>query len=51
MKKYILFATTLAALPALVLAQNVGPEAGGREFTLSGTGSSDKDFTNGNFGI
>ena len=51
MKKYLLIAATLAILPTLVFAQGAGPQAGDREFTLSGTGSSDKDFDNSNFGI
>lgn len=51
MKKLIAFAAALALLPGLVFAQSMGPEAGDREFTLAGTGSSDKDFDNSNFGI
>ena len=51
MKKYLIIAAMLAILPGLSFAQTVGPEAGDREFTLSGTGSSDKDFDNSSFGI
>ncbi|GAA3530841.1 hypothetical protein GCM10022394_07650 [Zobellella aerophila] len=31
--------------------QNIGPSKGDREFSLSGTGTSDKDFDNSSFGI
>lgn len=51
MKNFILIAATLATMPAMAFAQTVGPEAGDREFTLSGTGSSDKDFNNSSFGL
>ena len=51
MKKYLLVAATLAILPTLLFAQGAGPQAGDREFTLSGTGSSDKDFDSSNFRI
>ncbi|WP_240673308.1 hypothetical protein [Chromohalobacter israelensis] len=33
------------------MAQEIGPRTGDREFSLSGTGSSSKDFDNGNFGV
>ena len=33
------------------MAQEIGPQTGDREFSLSGTGSSSKDFDNGSFGI
>ncbi|WP_445398428.1 hypothetical protein [Zobellella sp. An-6] len=52
----ILIGSTL--LPAYALAQSqmggsgtVGPSAGDREFSLSGTGSSNKDFDSSSFGI
>lgn len=46
----------LGGLPLLASAQqttgtDVGPEAGDREFTLSGTGSSDSDFDSTSAGI
>lgn len=46
----------LGALPFTALAQqstttSVGPNAGDREFSISGTGSSDDDFDNSSFGI
>jgi len=34
-----------------VMAQEVGPKVGDREFSLSGTGSSNKDFDSSSFGI
>jgi hypothetical protein len=50
-----------ASLPVLVgtslllassaMAQGIGPSTGDREFSLSGTGSSDKDFDSSSFGI
>lgn len=48
-----LLAMTLGALPLVAAAQtqSVGPVTGEREFTLSGTGSSDKDFDNSSIGI
>ncbi|MFC1680842.1 outer membrane beta-barrel protein [Pseudomonadota bacterium] len=51
MKKYLLIAATLLAMPTLAFAQEVGPQAGDREFTLAGTGSGDKNFDNGNLGL
>ncbi|PSJ47938.1 hypothetical protein C7H85_03800 [Zobellella endophytica] len=52
----ILIGSTL--LPAYAMAQSqmggpgtVGPSAGDREFSLSGTGSSNKDFDNSSFGV
>ncbi len=53
MKRSVL---TLAAVLALasvnVAAQGTaGPAQGDREFSLAGTGSSDKDFDNSTFGI
>ena len=46
----------LGALPLSALAQvssqsAFGPDAGEREFSISGTGSSDDDFDNSSFGI
>lgn len=39
-------------LPAsYVMAQGIGPSVGDNEFSLSGTGSSSKDFDNSSFGI
>ncbi|GAB3112219.1 hypothetical protein G8770_19640 [Aestuariicella hydrocarbonica] len=41
-----------ATLPAVALAQDmIGPKDGSREFTLSGTGTSDKDFDNSSMGV
>lgn len=42
-----------AALPVTALAQSstVGPEQGDREFSISGTGSSDRNFNSGSFGV
>ena len=52
-RKFIILMSALTALPtASALAQPpVGPQAGDREITLSGTGSNDKGFDNGSFGI
>jgi len=46
----------ICALPVAAFAQqpstsNFGPSAGDREFSISGTGSSDRDFKMGSFGI
>lgn len=43
----------LGALPMAVSAQSpvFGPDEGDREFTLSGTGSNDRDFDSGSFGV
>lgn len=48
-----LLAVTLSALPAIAAepTQSVGPESGEREFTVSGTGTSDRDFDSSSFGI
>jgi hypothetical protein len=54
MKGRILAAALLAAsVSGYTAAQDirVGPEDGDREFTLSGAGTSDKDFDNGSFGV
>jgi hypothetical protein len=54
MKKYLAIGALVVAIPGLASAQGtteVGPKVGDREFTLSGTGSSDKDFDNSSFGI
>lgn len=41
-----------ASLPAVTCAQsNLGPSTGEREFSLSGTGTSDKDLDNSSFGL
>lgn len=43
----------LGALPLTAIAQSggFGPEEGEREFSISGTGSNDRDFDSGNFGM
>jgi hypothetical protein len=43
----------LCALPLAASAQSprVGPAQGDREFSISGTGSSDRSFNSGNFGV
>jgi hypothetical protein len=43
----------LGALPMAASAQSsgFGPEEGDREFSISGTGSSDQDFDSGSFGL
>lgn len=57
MKKSLLALTIAAALPLSAFAadkgdsDNFGPKAGDNEFTLSGTGSSNKDFNHGNLGL
>lgn len=42
-----------SALPMAVFAQSpeFGPHQGDREFSISGTGSSDQDFNSGSFGV
>jgi hypothetical protein len=50
MKKHIL-ATALIAVSLSGVALAQGPVSGEREFTLAGTGTSDKDFDNSSFGI
>lgn len=48
-----ILAAALGALPAIAAEQthSIGPVTGEREFTLSGTGSSDRDFDNSSFGV
>jgi hypothetical protein len=51
----VFLCVTLGLFPAAAFAQtgyssNVGPTQGDREFTLSGTGSSDRNFDSGNIG-
>ena len=47
-----LSALVLSAAPFLAQAQErYGPQEGSQEFSLSGTGTSDKDFETGGFGI
>jgi hypothetical protein len=52
-KKIIAIAVLTASLGGITAAQAAtwGPAGGEREFSLSGTGSSDKDFNNSSFGI
>lgn len=51
-KNLLAIGVLAAALPAVAMAQgNVGPKQGDREFSLSGTGTSDKDFDNSSVGI
>jgi hypothetical protein len=52
-KAGLILAVALVAFPASAAepARSVGPVTGDREFTLSGTGSSDRDFDNSSFGI
>ena len=53
MKYGIALTALLAAAPLTALAQQnyVGPQAGDKEFSLSGSGSSDQNGDNANFGI
>ncbi|MCC5884405.1 MAG: hypothetical protein JJU25_17455 [Halomonas sp.] len=55
MSKFIAPAITLllSALPMAAFAQTAtfGPQEGDREFSLSGTGSSDRNFDSGSFGV
>lgn len=56
MNRFNVTALTLCivgALPMVASAQpsNFGPEKGEREFSISGTGSSDQKFDSGNFGV
>lgn len=54
MKTFVAIGLLAATLPGLALAQGsgaFGPQRGDREFTLSGTGTSDKDFDNSSIGI
>ena len=55
MKIAYLVPAVLAALPLSAFAEsssdNFGPSAGSREFTLAGTGSNDKDFDHGSWGL
>jgi len=54
MRKYLVICALVAAVPGFASAQgttSVGPDTGDREFTLSGTGTSDKDFDNSSFGV
>lgn len=55
MKIIHLVPVVLAALPLSIVAEtrsdNFGPSAGSREFTLAGTGSNDKDFDHGSWGL
>lgn len=43
----------LGALPMAASAQSldIGPDEGDREFSISGTGSNDRDFNSGSFGV
>ncbi|WP_439133102.1 hypothetical protein [Pseudomaricurvus sp.] len=50
-KNLLAIGVLASALPAVAFAQeSVGPSSGDREFTLSGTGTSDKDFDNSSMG-
>lgn len=53
MKNAYVLACALAALPLAVSAQTgtYGPTAGAREFTLAGSGTNDKDFDHGSWGL
>ncbi len=56
MSKVTTSALTLCLLGALPIAASAqassfGPEQGEREFSISGTGSSDRDFNSGTFGV
>lgn len=56
MKRYLLIGALMAAAPGLALAQDyeyddIGPDSGDQEFTISGTGSSDQDFDTGSAGV
>jgi len=55
-KLSIIALCVVGSMPIAVSAQDTtraqfGPSIGDREFSLSGTGSSDKDFDNGTFGV
>lgn len=51
-RKTLILGAVLALASFNLTAQGAfGPEKGDREFSLSGTGSSDKDFDNSSFGI
>lgn len=55
-KRTTLLCVTLGLFPVATLAQSgstssLGPVQGEREFTLSGTGSSDKDFDSSSIGV
>lgn len=47
----VLAAAILPALPAIAQDENYGFRAGDRSFTLSGTGSSDRDYDTGSLGL
>jgi hypothetical protein len=54
MKNTLVFAAVMAAsvaTPAFAQTSDRGPEAGEREFSISGTGAGDKDFDNSSVGI
>lgn len=54
-KKAALAVFVVAALPAMATAQQssqgFGPVSGEREFSIAGTGSSERNFDNGSFGV
>lgn len=51
-RKAIVLLTAVSALNlGVAAAEDVGPRAGDHEITLSGTGSNDKNFDNGSFGL
>jgi hypothetical protein len=50
MNKFLaLVASTLIAAPLTAMA--IGPVEGDKSFTISGSGSNDKDFDNGAYGV
>ena len=53
MKHAYMLAAAMAALPLAVSAQtgSFGPKTGDREFTIAGSGTNDKDFDHGSWGL
>ncbi len=52
-KAYLAVAVLTAGLSGVAFGQqeNIGPQDGSREFSLAGSGTSDKDFDNSSFGV
>lgn len=50
-KAIVVFATVSALSMGAATAETIGPRAGDYEITLAGTGSNDKNFDNGSFGL